>query len=127
MKTPFHILETIQKNKEKNDPILDLRDQSLLEVPEEIRELSHLKLLLLGKNVIQVLPSWLNELPNIEYIQLNMNPLNNLGDVENLVIDWGVWWRLRDKIDPQQVAGLWLRWEEGEMLDQALALPICVG
>ncbi len=114
MKTPPHILQAIQSNLEQEESILDFRGQALLQVPEEIKELTHLEHLLLKDNAIQTLPEWLNDLPQLEFIQLNINPLHEVGRVRHLVLDWGVWWRLQP--DPQQVVGLWLRWEEGEML-----------
>ncbi|WP_459873905.1 leucine-rich repeat domain-containing protein, partial [Endothiovibrio diazotrophicus] len=121
MHTPRHIQLLIDENLSRREPILDLCRQALLEVPPEIRGLTHLEQLLLADNAIQRLPAWLAELPKLRFIQLNINPLHDVGKVPNLVLDWGVWWRLRP--DPQQVAGLWLRWEEGEMLEEALALP----
>ncbi len=124
--TAKHILEKIQKNQAEQESVLDLRGQSLRQIPEQVRELSHLKQLLLADNQIQSLPSWLSELKNVDFIQLNMNPLHDVGAVENLVLDWGVWWRLRQsgKLSDVQIAGLWLRWEEGDMLEAALALPL---
>lgn len=121
MKSPLHILKLIEQNQIRCDPVLDLRGHGLLEVPPEIRGLNHLKRLLLGDNALQRLPSWLADFPQMCFIQLNMNPLHEVADVPNLVLDWGVWWRLRPR--SEYIAGLWLRWEPGEMLEAALALP----
>ena len=58
MKTPLHIVQKIQENRARREPALDLREQSLLEVPPEIRELDHLEQLWLEDNAIQRLPGW---------------------------------------------------------------------
>jgi len=97
MHTAKPILDKIQTNQAQRDPVLDLREQNLREIPEEIHELTHLEELWLGKNAIQTLPSWLADLPQMQFIQLNQNSLRlrELGDVPNLVLDQGVWWRLQ--------------------------------
>ena len=81
----------IEENRVKRALVLDLRgtDYGLLlqVVPEEVRELEHLEQLLLGKNVIQCLPDWLTELPKLQFIQLNQNPLREVGKVRNLVLN----------------------------------------
>ncbi|MCP4697068.1 MAG: GTPase [Gammaproteobacteria bacterium] len=121
MHTPRHIFQIIEQNRALREPVLNLRGQALLEIPPEIRELEHLQQLRLKNNAIQRLPGWLKDLPNLQFIELNINPLHQLGDVPNLVLDWGVWRRLNPA--PEQVAGLWLRWEDEVIINELLRLP----
>ena len=97
MKTPRHILQKIEANRTRREPILDLRSQALLAIPPEIHASTHLQQLLLRNNAIQRLPEWLKDLPNLQFIELNINPLQDLGSIQGLVLDWGVWRRLQPK------------------------------
>jgi Leucine-rich repeat (LRR) protein len=49
---PLRIVKLIRQNQQQSDPILDLSDEYLSEVPIEILELTHLEKLLLSGNHI---------------------------------------------------------------------------
>gem|GEM_PF-115739 len=121
MQTPSHIIELIETNKSRREPVLDLRGQSLLSIPAEIQSATHLQRIMLNNNAIQHLPAWLNDLHELQFIVLNINPLQSVGDIQGLVLDWGVWRRLQPKAE--QVAGLWLRWEDDAIIHELMQLP----
>jgi Leucine-rich repeat (LRR) protein len=49
---PLRIVKLIRQNQQQSDPILDLSDEYLSEIPIEILELTHLEKLLLSDNHI---------------------------------------------------------------------------
>ena len=89
---------------------LDLSDSALgmrvREVPDEIRGLEGLRVLVVGGNsAIDRLPSWLRDLPDLQAIEALDHPMASLPHLRN--IRWGVHaetlLRCRDEVDPAMV------------------------
>lgn len=121
--TPRHILQRIEQNRTQHSKILDLRGQNLLAVPPEVLTLDYLEELWLDNNAIRVVPADLNVLPRLRIIDLRQNPLREIADIPDLVLDWGTWQRHRDRLAPEHIAGLWLRWHADDLIEELLRLP----
>jgi leucine-rich repeat protein SHOC2 len=67
---------------------VDLSGQAIKSIPEAIRQLKNLEVLLLNNNEITVLPDWIGEKKQLKELQLRGNQLENLpssiGYLENL-------------------------------------------
>src|SRR5689334_16546720 len=80
-------------------------DDNLSEIPDEIRELEGLRVLVVGENEINRLPSWLGDLPHLEQIDASDNPIMTLPYLPD--IRWGInaetIERHGDKLDPAKI------------------------
>ena len=123
MPTHLHILQRIEQNRNQQSKILYLTEQKLLAVPPEVLTLDHLEELWLRGNAIQVIPADLSTLPRLRIIDLRRNPLREIADIPGLVLDWGTWQRYRDRLAPEHIAGLWLRWHTDDLIKELLHLP----
>ena len=125
MKTPAHILQKIEENRARRDPVLDFSGRryagKLGVVPPEIFTLSHLQELRLKHNAIRELPPRLAEMPNLKLIDVRINPLHETNGVGNLFLDYGTFKFLKPALE--QVAGLWLRWESDECAEELRQFP----
>lgn len=63
---------------------LTLRDCMMTEVPEAIRPLKNLKILRLSGNKIKKIPSWINEFPKLEQLNVMKNEICEPFDVSGL-------------------------------------------
>lgn len=63
---------------------LTLRDCNMSEVPEAIRPLKNLKILRLSGNKLKKIPSWINEFPKLEQLNIMKNEISESFDVSGL-------------------------------------------
>ncbi|WP_329559509.1 hypothetical protein OG711_15320 [Streptomyces uncialis] len=66
----FLASELIQESRETGNPDLDLSEAGLTELPESIRELSHVTSLVLDDNDLVELPDWLGDLSQLTSLSL---------------------------------------------------------
>ncbi|MFF4035342.1 COR domain-containing protein [Streptomyces sviceus] len=67
--------ERIEECLWRRTPELDLSRLGLTELPEEVRELTHLLLLRLDRNRIRTLPGWIDELTNLVELSAERNAI----------------------------------------------------
>lgn len=72
------ILVLIENTKKRKKTKLDLSNRDIAELPEEIGELTDLKVLILSYNSIEMLPSSIGYLVNLEELRLHKNKLSEL-------------------------------------------------
>ena len=81
---PEHFLEKIKEAREKELEELDLSSyeannrEKLTRIPEEVFELTHLKVLNLSHNLLSKLPDYFDNFPNLEVLYLSSNRLSKL-------------------------------------------------
>ncbi|MDJ0836072.1 MAG: COR domain-containing protein [Acidobacteriota bacterium] len=103
--TPARALERIQRNRETEEPVLDLLYTDLTTVPPEIYSLTHLRELHLWINRITTIPPELAEL-GLKHLVLTDNPLEEIADIPGLVLHWDQWSVFQTQLTRQHVVGL---------------------
>jgi Leucine-rich repeat (LRR) protein len=81
----------------------------LLEIPDEVFELSQLEELRFFGTSISKVPERIRELRNLKELSLYGNPIREVPDIPGLCLDWGSFQRCRPKLSAASVCGLQIR------------------
>jgi len=122
-KTPKHIIEKIQRVREKGETKLYLGQESLSEIPEEIFAQDSFEEIWLSNNQIRSVPTRIAQLKKLRWLVLFGNSLEEIADVPGLVLDFSIYQKFKKHLSSTHIAGFRLKRNEIEFLDELQDCP----